>query len=146
MAYQQDWKSKPNAQCVYIIHNFYTYRSFLIQCNGDCCGQQTQKLEFVCGALQNGEMVIFPRELCEGLEKPHSLLSCRTSECVEQSVGEWSVCPCGGQGFRNRTVSCMRGESAVEQEVCSRCYEPVSTVQVCNGVPCPSEWGRVYLH
>ncbi len=87
--------------------------------------------------------MIFPPEWCEGLERPppEPLSSCPSSECVEWSVGEWGVCPCGGLGFRNRKVSCVRGDSEVDPEVCSQCFGPVSSVQVCNGVtPCTGEW------
>ncbi|XP_064395482.1 A disintegrin and metalloproteinase with thrombospondin motifs 7-like [Halichondria panicea] len=111
----------------------------MMKCVGNCCGQQTQEVEYVCGADQGGEIVIFPPEWCEGLERPppEPLSSCPSSECVEWSVGEWGVCPCGGLGFRNRKVSCVRGDSEVDPEVCSQCFGPVSSVQVCNGVtPC----------
>ncbi len=105
-----------------------------VQCEGVCCGQQKRKVMHRCVSEYNE--AVFPDEWCKDIRKPNTVLNCSTSDCARWSVGEWSECLCGGQGFRNRSVTCVRGVTRVDRDVCEECSNPISEVQVCTGSPC----------
>lgn len=108
----------------------------LLQCSGDCCGEQAQqRREIQCVAFHNSQRITFPEDACVGASRPPATTPCQL-DCPRWVPRAWSDCPaCGTNVLKSRDVECVQGDGMVANECCLA-TKP-EEAELCLDIPCP---------